>query len=153
VADQPSFIITHLIDGLRDVLPEPEQAKLGPYQARAATAGADETAEWHRAYRCARWAADVVSTPAHTGLAGELRRVLEVVKQVEETVGGQISNFFELPYRQALSPKMEAELTWIYEAVHVAEKVAGKVGWDAVGWQGLLDEVLAIPPQGQAPPS
>lgn len=145
MADQPSFIITHLIDGLRDVLPEAERARLTPYEARAASAGSDETAEWHRAYRCAQWAADVVATPTHSGLTGELRRVLQVVKHVEDTVGGQISNFFELPYRQALSPKMEAELTWIYEAVHVAEKVAAKVGWAEVGWESLLDEVLAIP--------
>jgi hypothetical protein len=150
VADQPSFIITHLIEGLREVLPEADRPRLAPYEARAATAGSDETAEWHRAYRCARWAADVVAAPAHSGLTGELRKALQVVKQVEETVGGQISNFFELPYRQALSPKMEAELTWIYEAVHVAENVASKVGWAQVGWEGLLDEVLAIP---VAPPS
>ena len=145
MADQSSFIVTHLIDGLRDVLPEAERPKLAPYEARAATAGSDETTEWHRAYRCARWAADVVATPANSGLAGELRKALQVVKEVEATVGGQISNFFELPYRQALSPRMEAELTWIYEAVHVAENVAGKVGWSEVGWEALLDEVLAIP--------
>ena len=151
MADQPSFIITKLIDGLRDVLPEAERPRLAAYDARAATAGADETAEWHRAYRCARWAADVVATPAQSGLSGELRTVLQVVKEVGETVGGQISNFFELPYRQALSPRMEAELTWIYEAVHVAEKVAAKAGWDAVGWEELLDEVLAIPVAGADP--
>lgn len=149
MADQPSFIITHLIDGLRDVLPEADRARLAPYAARAAGAGSDETAEWHRAYRCARWAADVVAMPAHSGLTGELRRALQVVKEVEDTVGGQISNFFELPYRQALSPKMEAELTWIYEAVHVAEKVAGKVGWEEVGWETLLEELLAIPSAGK----
>ena len=151
MADQPSFIVTHLIDGLRDALPEAEQARLAPYAARAATAGSDETAEWHRAYRCARWAADVVATPAHSGLTGELRRVLEVVKEVEETVGGQISNFFEIPYRQALSPRLEAELTWVYEALHIAEKVAARVGWDQVDWEQLLDDLLAIPTDGTGP--
>ena len=152
MADQPSFIVTHLIDGLRDVLPESEQPELAAYEARAAIAGSDETAEWHRAYRCARWAADVVAAPANTGLTGELRRVLEVVKQVEETVGGQISNFFELPYRQAVSPKLEAELTWVYEALHVAEKVADKVGWAEVGWEALLEDLLAIPAGRPGPP-
>ena len=151
MADQSSFIISHLIGGLRDVMPESERPKLAPYEVRAATAGSDETAEWHRAYRCARWAADVVATPVDTGLAGGLRKALQVVKEVEETVGGQISNFFEIPYRQSLSPKMDAELTWIYEAVHVAEDVAGKVGWEEVGWEALLDEVLAIPVRGADP--
>jgi hypothetical protein len=145
VADQSSFIVTHLINGLRDALPEADRAKLPAYQARAAVAGSDETAEWHRAYLCARWAADAAATPANSSLAGELRRVLEVVKQVEETVGGQISNFFEIPYGQALSPKLEAELTWVYEALRVAEKVAEKVGWDQVGWETLLDDLLSVP--------
>ena len=143
--DQSSFVITHVIQGLRDAMPPEERVKLAPYETRAATAGSDPTAEWHRAYRCAQWASEVVATPTHSGLAGGLRKAVEVVKQVEAAVGGQISNFFEIPYGQALSPKLEAELTWVYEAVHVAEGVAEKVGWDEVGWSALLDDLLAVP--------
>lgn len=145
MADQPSFVITHVIGALRDVMPPDEAARLAPYEERAGTAGSDDAAEWHRAYRCAQWAAEIVARPAHGQLAGELRKVLEVVKQVEEVVGGQISNFFEIPYGQSLSPKLETEITWVYEAVHVAEKVADKVGWAEVGWPALLEELLAIP--------
>lgn len=147
MADQPSFVITHVISALRDAMPAEEAARLAPYEERAARAGSDETAEWHRAYRCAQWAAEIVARPTDSHLAGELRKVLEVVKQVEEVVGGQISNFFEIPYGQSLSPRLETEITWVYEAVHVAGKVAEKVGWGEVGWPALLEGLLAVPVQ------
>lgn len=145
MAAQPSFVVTHVIGALRDAMPEEEAAKLAPYEERASVAGSGDAAEWHRAYRCAQWAAEIVARPAHTHLAGELRKALEVVKQVEEVVGGQVSNFFEIPYGQALSPRLETEITWVYEAVHVASRVADKVGWDEVGWPALLEDLLAVP--------
>jgi hypothetical protein len=142
--DTSSFMITHLVQGLSHVMPEAEQAKLGPYSERAAHAGSDKTAEWHRAYKCAKWAEQIVSVPAHHHLVAEIERALEAVKEVEETIGGELGDVLEVPLRIAVSPKFEAEITWVYEAVHVAEKVANKVGWEAVPWEQLLDEVLQI---------
>jgi hypothetical protein len=142
--DTSSFVATHLIEGLSHVMPEDQQAKLAPYAERAARAGSNKTAEWHRAYKCAKWAEQIVSLPAHNHLVAESKKALEAIKEIEETVGSEIGDLLELPLGISVSPEFEAEITWVYEAVHVAEKVANKVGWDAVPWEQLVEDVLSV---------
>jgi hypothetical protein len=145
--DRSSFIISHLISGLSHVMAEDEQTKLAPYERQAAEAGSEPTAEWHRAYKCAKWAESTVSLPAHHHLVAEAAKAIEVVTRVEKTVGAEIGDLLEVPFAAgfSVSPRFEAEITWVYEAVHVAEKVAAKVGWDHVPWQQLLVDVLSVP--------
>jgi hypothetical protein len=143
--DNSSLIISQLIKGLSDGMPEEERAKLAPYEARGAEAGSDKAAEWHRAYKCAKWAEQTVSIPAHHHLLAEAEKAVEVVKEVEKTIGGELGDVLEIPIGWAVSPRYEAEITWVYEAVHVAWHVAEKNGWDAVPWQALLDDVLSTP--------
>jgi hypothetical protein len=156
---EASFVLTHLIDGLKAALPESERPKLAVYEEAAKRAGANETAEWHRAFTCAQWATQVVGLPAHSHLRRGADKAIEAVKQVAQTIGAEIgdaasasgltdlvvslnANRGALPDRVSVSPKMEAEITWVYEAVHVAEDVAHEIGWDAVPWPQLLDDVL-----------
>jgi hypothetical protein len=145
-SDPGSFMISSLIKQLRKKLPESERAKLAPYYDRAYQAGSDPTAEWHRAYRCAQWAEQIVSQPTHHHLTAEAERALEVVREVKKTIGSELLDLELLPLGQSVSPRFQAELTWVEEAARVAEKVAAKSGWEAVPWEQLLQDMLKIGP-------
>ena len=149
-----------LLKGLSDAMPAEQRAKVEPYEARASRAGADPGLEWQRAYKCAKWAEQIVSLPDHNHLLGEASRAIEAVREMEKTIGAELADLIELPFASRegamlsmslgggrgypVSPRFEAEIEWVFEAVHVAEKVAGKVGWDAVPWQALVDDMLAV---------
>lgn len=142
--DNASFMITHLLTGLGHAMPADQQANLVPYQEQAAVAGSDPTVEWHRAFLCARWAKDTVDTPEHGHLRGEATKALEVVKEIEKTIGGELTDLIQLKTMTvSVSPKFEVELTWVYEAVHVAANVADEAGWDAVPWAALVSDMLS----------
>ncbi|MHB8463544.1 MAG: hypothetical protein ACYDH6_16390 [Acidimicrobiales bacterium] len=137
--DESSSMISGFLTGLRHAMPPEEQAKLDPYDRQAAVAGSDKTAEWHRAYKCAKWAVQIVALPQHHQLLAEVQKAVEIVREVEKTVGGEIGNL-----SSSVSPRFEAEITWVYEAVRVAARVAGKTGWDAVPWQDLVTDMLSV---------
>lgn len=158
--DRSSSIISALISGLSHVMPEGEQAKLAAYAPKAAEAGSEKTAEWVRAVKCARWAEQIVSIPEHNHLAVEARRVIEAIRELEKTFGAELAHLMEVPFSSGagaslsaslggqsgypVSPRFEAEIEWVYEAVHVAEKVAAKAGWEAVPWEELLTDMLNV---------
>jgi hypothetical protein len=142
--DSSSFMIMHFLSGLEHAMPEEQRAALTPYSERAAHAGADKTSEWHRAYRCAKWAEKIVSVPENNHLVGEAHRALEAVKEIEQSIGAELGNMIELPFGWSVSPEFELEVAWVYEAVHVAENVAAKVGWENVPWQELVEDLLRI---------
>jgi hypothetical protein len=143
-SDPGSFMISSLIKRLRKELPASERAKLAPYYNRAYDAGADSTAEWHRAFRCAQWAVQIVSQPAHHHLTADAEHALEVVREVRKTIGAELLDLEFLPLGGSVSPRFQAELTWVEEAARVAEKVAAKSGWEAVPWEQLLQDMLKI---------
>jgi len=145
VPDDSSFVITHLLDALAETMPATEAAKVPAYRARAEKAGSDRSAEWHRAFRAARWATDLAAAPARTAVGRVLRQAAEVVKQVEQVVGAEITNIFDLALLGPSVPvSVEAEIAWVYEAVEVARTVAAEEGWSALGWTNLVEELLAI---------
>ena len=148
-SDASSFMISTLIESLHDRLPESERSKLVPYERQATQAGSDPTAEWHRAFACARWTEKIVALPAHHHLGAEARKAVQIVKEVADTAGWEVINLGRLPRGIGVSPRFEAELTWVTEAVNVAEQVAAKVGWPAVPWEELVQEVLTV---SAAPP-
>ncbi len=137
-----SFMITTLIDRLSEMLPTEEGQRLGPYQRRAAHAGSDHAAEWHRAYRCARWAVRVASQDAHSHLQAEAKAAFEIVREIEKAVGSEILDLESIPVGHAVSPRFEVELAWVEEAARVAEGAAAKSGWGSVPWEDLLRELL-----------
>jgi len=146
--ERSSFIISHFLSGLGHAMPAQEQEKLEPFKALAAQAGSDETAEWHRAFKCAKWAERIVAVPEHNLLVTVAEKAVEIVKEVEATVGAEIGDLLEVPFAaigHPVSPRFEAEITWVYEAVHVAERVAADAGWAAVPWQELVTEMLSVP--------
>jgi len=144
-SDSSSTMISTLIEGLREHVPASEQDKLAAYHGRAEQAGSDPTAEWHRAYRCAQWADQIVALPAHHHLGAEADKARQVVREITETIGAEIRDLQYLPRGRAVSPRFQAELAWVLEAVHVAQRVAAEIGWENVPWERLLDDVLAVP--------
>lgn len=142
VTDSSSFMISHLIDGLQEVLPNSERSKLEEFTKLASDAGSDPASEWQRAFRCARWAEEMVSLPAHRHLTGEAERSMEAVRLVEGTAATTLGQFVPSPWH--VSNEFAVEITWVYEALHVAEKVAAAVGWEKVPWDRLLSDLIAI---------
>jgi len=138
-----SFITAQLIKGFRDFMPPSEHAKLQPYEAKAAHLGQDRELEWKRAHKCAQWAVKIAEVPAHNKIAFEIARSREIVKEVEKSIGGELIEVASIPTGTSISAKMDVELTWVFEAVHAAQRVAEKLGWDAVPWQKLIEDVIA----------
>jgi hypothetical protein len=143
--DASSPMISALLEALGEHLPACDQGKLDAYRRRAEHAGAHPTAEWHRAYRCAQWADEIVALPAQHHLAAEADKARQVVREITETIGAELRDLQYLPRGRSVSPRFQAELAWVLEAVHVAQRVAAKIGWDNVPWERLLDDVLAVP--------
>ena len=146
--DRASAVILTAIKALHEKVPPSETPKLVAYQEQALVAGSDPTMEWHRAYACARWAEQIVAKPAHRHLAADAAKALEIVREVGVTFGSEVRDLEYLPSGKAVSPHLQTELAWVYEAVHVAANVAEKIGWDAVGWEQLVQSMLDIAPRG-----
>jgi hypothetical protein len=142
--EHTSVIVSATVKALHQHLPPSATARLVAYHERALTAGADPTTEWHRALAAARWADHLVSIPAHRHLARDAAQAGEVVREIGVTIGAELRDLEYLPFGKAVSPRFEAELAWVYEAVRVATKVAEESGWDSVPWPALLEEMLAI---------
>jgi hypothetical protein len=142
--DGSSVVIGAAISALSEHLPASESPKLAGYEAQAAVAGSAPHAEWHRAYSCARWAEQIVSKPAHHHLAADAAKTLEIVREVGVTVGAEVRDLGYIPLGKGVSFRFQTELAWVYEAVHVAARVADDVGWDAVPWEQLLQGMLDI---------
>lgn len=137
-----SFIAAQLIKGFRDLMPSSEQAKLHRYEAKAAHLRQDRELEWKRAHKCAQWAVKIAEVPAHNEIAFEIDKSREIVKEVEKSIGGELIEIASIPRGISISAKMDVELTWVFEAVHAAQRAAEKLGWDAVPWQELIEDVL-----------
>jgi hypothetical protein len=147
-----SPIITGLVNGLREVLPEEEQPKLAAYAERAAAT--KSRGDFHRALHCLHWAVEVAEQPKHSHLSGVGVRLRETYKAWQDIVlGSEFGSDVklgkgnpsqEIKGDQKIGPGEDIELLWVGEAVSVAKGAAEKSGWDSVPWQGLLEEVLKI---------
>ncbi len=142
--DRSSFIATHLIDGLRDAMLPEMRASLAPYERLAQTLGSDRSAEWHRAFACARWAQENVVLAHRSQLVALASKAIEAIKAAGEAVTGSVEDLFALPLGIAVSADLSVETEWVYEAVHVAERIAQEEGWEFVPWEALLREVTTI---------
>jgi hypothetical protein len=144
-ADEPSQVISTLLDELRKHLPEAERTRLAEFEGRAGAASNDGKAEWRRAFACARWATRLAASESDSTVMSGLKRAVEAVREVEKAVGGELTDLLELPFGWSVSPSFEVEITWVFEAVHAAQDVAATRGWDAVPWEDLLETVVQVP--------
>ena len=137
-----SFMITTLIGRLNESLPSTEHEKLHVYQRLAAGAGSGHAAEWHRAYRCARWAVRVASQDEDRHLRSDAKAAFEIVREIEKALGAQVLDLESIPAGHVVSPRFEVELAWVEEAARVAARAAEKNGWSSVPWEDLLRELV-----------
>jgi hypothetical protein len=147
-----SPIVEGLMNGLREVLPDDSQSTLSTYVERAADA--KPRGDFHRALHCLHWAIEVAEQPKHSHLSGATVRLKETYKAWQDIVlGAEFGSDVkmgtgnpaqEIKGDQKIGPGEDIELLWVGEAVAVAKSAAEESGWDAVPWEGLLQEVLEI---------
>ena len=147
-----SPIIKGLMNGLREILPEDERAKLGAYAQQAE--GAQPRGDFHRALHCLHWAIELSEEPKHSHLSGVGVRLKETYKAWQDVVlGAEFGSDVklgkgnpsqEIKGDQKIGPGEDIELLWVGEALSVAKSAADKSGWDNVPWPDLMQEVLKI---------
>jgi hypothetical protein len=147
-----SPIVLGLMNGLREVLPADEQAKLATYSERAGEA--KPRGDFHRARHCLHWAIEVSEQPKHSHLSGVGTRLKETYKAWQDIVlGAEFGSDVkmgtgnpsqEIKGDQKIGPGEDIELLWVGEAVSVAKDAAEKSGWDSVPWEDLMQQVLEI---------
>jgi hypothetical protein len=140
------------MNGLREVLPEAEQAKLAGYAEKAEAT--PPRGDFHRARHCLHWAIAVTEQPSHSHLRDVSVRLKETYKAWQDIVlGTEFGSDVkmgtgnpsqEIKGDQKIGPGEDIELLWVGEAVSVAKSAAEKSGWDSVPWETLLQEVLEI---------
>ena len=141
---RPSPMLVHLDDALEKALPETALARLNAHDPEVAATTSHH--DFHRCLRCAEWAVDLLSPPEHSHLRHLVHRLEQVV---HETAHGEWAMKFGMDVPQA-APVLDVELTWVDDAVGAAKALADKSGWDAVPWEDLLVELIAMEPP---PPS
>jgi hypothetical protein len=135
----PSEMLRYLDDALEKVLPDDQYQKLTSHDA--AMAETTSRGDFHRCFRCAEWAVELADQPEQSHLqhlATELKRVVHELHDTDWAVEFGIFT----PGRTIT----DVELTWVDDAVKVAQAAAQKSGWDAVPWERLLEELIAIEP-------
>jgi hypothetical protein len=147
-----SPIIRGLMNGLREILPEDQRAKLAAYTEQAESA--QPRGDFHRAWHCLHWAIAVTEQPKHAHLLGVGVRLKETYKAWQDVVlGAEFGSDVqmgtgnpsqEIKGDQKIGPGEDIELLWVGEAVSVAKSAAEKSGWGNVPWQDLMQEVLKI---------
>lgn len=140
------------MNNLREILPEDQRQKLDGYtqQAEAASPKGD----FHRARYCLHWAIKTAESPEHSHLHGVAIRLKETHKAWQDIwLGTEFGTDVklgrgnpgqEIKGDEKIGPGEDVELLWVEEATDVAKGAAEKSGWDAVPWEGLLQEVLKI---------
>ncbi|MDA8267419.1 MAG: hypothetical protein M0013_03475 [Actinomycetota bacterium] len=135
----PSPMLEYLDDALQAVLPDEEYAKLTQFDE--AIARTTSRGDFHRCLHCAHWAVSLADHPqnAHTGhLVESLRTVVDEIRDTSYAVDFGLFT----PGRTVT----DVELAWVDRAMQTAEAVAASFGWDAVPWQNLVEELVAMEP-------
>jgi hypothetical protein len=139
----PSPMLRYIDDALEKVLPDEEYQKLTTHDAEMA--GTTSRGDFHRCFRCAEWAVDLAAQSDHQPEQSHLHHLLsglkEVVRQIRDTDWAVEFGIFT-PGRTVT----DVELTWVDDAITVAQAAAEKSGWGAVPWENLLEELIAIEP-------
>jgi hypothetical protein len=147
-----SPIVRGLINNLREILPDEQQSTLDGYTAQAESCQPD--GDFKRAKYCLHWAIRTAegSDNSHLhDLAVRMKETHEAWKDIwlGTEFGSQVDAgvgvpSFEVKGDQKVGVGEDIELLWVEEATDVAKMMAEKTNWDAVPWEGLLQDVLKI---------
>jgi hypothetical protein len=138
-AKAPSEMLRYIDDALEKVLPEDEYQKLTSHDAEIAKT--TSRGDFHRCFRCAEWAVELAGQSAHSHLGHLVTELKAVVHEIHDTDWAVEFGIFT-PGRTIT----DVELTWVDDAVKVAQAAAQKAGWSSVPWERLLEELIAIEP-------
>jgi hypothetical protein len=130
-------MLRYFDDALEKVLPDDEYQKLTAHDAEIAKT--TSRGDLHRCFRCAEWAVELTDRSEHSHLrhlVGELKTVVHEMRDTDWAV--------EFGLWTPGRTLTDVELTWVDDAVKVAQTAAEKSGWAAVAWEGLLEELIAI---------
>ena len=136
----PSPALVHLDDALEQALPESELPKLNAHDGEVASTSSHH--DLHRCFRCAEWAVALVSRPEHSHLGHMTHKLKAVLHEAHDTDWAVEFGMF-VSHR----PVLDVELTWVDDAVAVAQSAAQKSGWDSVPWEDLFVELIAMEPR------
>ena len=134
----PSPIIDYFVHEIEPSLPDEGKARLSSYADRIA--GTTHHGDFRRAWHCADWAirvAEASSGSKHGHLVTGLKEKHTLWK---DTIFGV--EFGAKP--DGVGPGQDAEIQWVDDAVAIAKDEADRSGWDAVPWEDLLKEMLAV---------
>ena len=150
-------MLRYLDDAFEKVLPDEEYQKLTAHDADMART--TSRGDFHRCFRCAEWAVELAAQSEQSGqpqplgqpqpsgqnekshlhhLASGLKEVLHEIKDT----GWALEFGIFKPGRTVT----DVELTWVDDAIKVAQAAAEQSGWGAVPWENFLAELIAIEP-------
>ena len=132
-------MLRYIDDSLENVLPDDEYQKLTSHDAEMAKT--TSRGDFHRCFRCAEWAVELASQSEHSHLKHLVTELKVVVHEIRDTDWAVEFGIFT-PGRTVT----DVELTWVDDAVKVAQAAAQKSGWGSVPWERLLEELIAIEP-------
>jgi len=135
----PSEMLRYLDDSLEKVLPDDEYQKLtshDPEMAKTTSRG-----DFHRCVRCAEWAVELTGQSQHSHLGHLVTDLKAIIHEIHDTDWALEFGIFG-PGRTVT----DVELTWVDDAIKVAQAAAEKSGWPSVPWERLLVELIAIEP-------
>ena len=140
--ERPSPMLVHLDDALEKVLPETELPRLEAHDPEVAVTTSHH--DFHRCFRCAEWAVDLLSPPERSPLRHLVHRLEQVVhEEAHAEWAWKVGT--DVPH-STHAPVLDVELTWVDDAVAAAKAVADTSGWDAVPWEHLLVDLIAMEP-------
>ena len=132
----PSFLISYFVKEIGSSLPAGEKAKLAAYAPAIAKTTHD--GEFTRARQCAEWAVQMAERSSHSRLSHFVKHLEELRKLEKDSVFG--AEF------DPMRPRQDVEIQWADDAVAIAKSEGERVGWNAVPWEDLLKEMLAVVP-------
>ncbi|MGH9171224.1 MAG: hypothetical protein ACRD0Z_10195 [Acidimicrobiales bacterium] len=145
-ADMPSPVIEHFVRKLGEDLPDVEEEKLSGYTDQIAKTTAH--GDLHRAWHCATWAIQLAERPAGSHLGHLVEDIRATHKLWEDTVLGAgfavMTREGQQLSKEGIGTSEDVEIQWVDSALAVAAAEAGRSGWEAVPWEALLTEMLAV---------
>jgi len=142
----PSPIISYFVREIEPSLPQTEKERLARYSEEIAKT--THHGDFRRAWHCAEWALHMAEGPSSSHLDHLVKDLKELRKLEKDSVFG--AEFGLHKDGGKFAPGEDAEIQWVDDAVAVAKAEAERSGWDAVPWEKLLGELLAIAPPEEA---
>jgi hypothetical protein len=137
----PSPILTYFVREMEGGLPDAGKETLATYAA--AVSLTTHHGDFRRAWHCAAWAVRLAERSASTHVGHLVDATKETYALYQDTLFGADVG---LQSHDGVGPGEDVELQWVDDAVAVAKAEGERAGWDAVPWEHLLVEMLAVAP-------